>query len=167
MAFSPVSPVSPGVARDQKLLALMARGDETAFREFYRRHVGSACGLAFRVLRDHSFAQDAVQESFLAVWRQAGSYRASQAKPATWLLTIVHRRAVDLVRSQQRHSSDPLAREGPEMSGIEDEAVTELPTRAWIQEGLARLSDPARQVLELAYFAGLTQVEIAERLDTP
>ncbi len=145
----------------------MARGDETAFREFYGRHNGSACGLAFRVLRDHGFAQDAVQEAFLDAWRQAGSYRASQAKPATWLLTIVHRRAVDHVRRQQRHSSDPLELEAPEMSGIEDEAVTEMPTRTWIQEGLARLSAPAREVLELAYFAGLTQTEIAKRLDTP
>lgn len=160
-------PVSLDITRDQELLALMASGDEPAFREFHGRHVSTAYGLAFRVLRDHGFAQDAVQEAFLAAWRQAGSYRASRAKPATWLLTIVHRRAVDHVRRQQRHSSSALELEDGEMSGIEDEAVTQIPTRTWIQEGLARISAPAREVLELAYFAGLTQVEIAERLDTP
>ncbi len=162
-----LSPVSPRIARDQELLALMTRGDETAFREFYGRHIGSACGLAFRVLRDRGLAQDAVQEAFLAAWRQAGSYRASQAKPATWLLAIVHRRAVDHVRRQQRHSSGSLELADPEMSAIEDNAVTEMPTRIWIQEGLARLSAPAREVLELAYFAGMTQTEIAEHLHIP
>lgn len=163
----PVSPVSPSVARDQELVALMARGDETAFREFYGRHVSSACGLAYRVLRDHGFAQDAVQEAFLAAWQQAGRYRAKQAKPTTWLLTIVHRRAVDSVRREQRRSFDPLERDGRDMAVVEDEAVAGMPTRVWIQEGLARLPAPAREVLELAYFAGLTQREIAERLDTP
>jgi RNA polymerase sigma-70 factor (ECF subfamily) len=159
--------VSPAVLRDQQLLALMAGGDDGAFREFYRRHAGCAFGLAFRVLRDRGLAEDAVQEAFLAAWRQADSYRASLAKPSFWLLTFVHRRAVDQVRRQQRHTSDSLELQTDEVPAAEDEAMTGMPTRAWIQEGLARLTPPAREVLELAYFAGLTQVEIAERLDAP
>ena len=161
------SPLSPVVARDQELIALMARGDDGAFREFYRRHAGAALGLAFRILRDRGLAEDAVQEAFLAAWRQAGSYRAAQAKPSSWLLTFVHHRAVDSVRRQQRHSSDPLELETLDSPTADDAAVTGMPTRAWIQEALARLSTPAREVLELAYFADLTQIEIAERLDAP
>jgi RNA polymerase sigma-70 factor (ECF subfamily) len=146
----------------------MARGDESAFREFYGRHAKSAFGLAIRVLRERSLAEDAVQEAFLTAWRQAGSYRPELGRPASWLLTFVHRRAVDHVRREQRHTSDPLDLDllGNTV-GAEDEAVTGMPTRAWVAEALSRLPDREREVLALAYFAGLTQVEIAERLGTP
>ncbi len=159
--------VSPSVARDQCLLPLMAGGDERAFREFYERHAKTAFGLAVRVLRDRSLAEDAVQEAFLAAWRQAGSYRAALAKPAAWLLTFVHRRAVDHVRRQQRHSAEALELEAFREPAVEDEALTGMPTRAWIRAGLDRLSATDREVLELAYFAGLTQTEIARHLQTP
>ncbi len=163
-----LSQVSPSVARDQHLLTLMAQGEEDALREFYGRHAKTALALAVRVLRDRALAEDAVQEAFLAAWRQAGSYRAEIAKPASWLLTFVHRRAVDHVRRQQRCSAEQL--ELDETLGgaaAEDEVVTGMPTRAWIRAGLARLSAPEREVLELAYFAGLTQTEIAAHLETP
>jgi RNA polymerase sigma-70 factor (ECF subfamily) len=159
--------LSSSVARDEHLLALMARGDESAFREFYGRHAGAALGLAVRVLKDRALAEDAVQEAFLAAWRQAGRYRAACAKPATWLLTFVHRRAVDQVRRQQRRSADPLELDPFGGPAAEDEGVTGMPTRAWIRAGLDRLSAPDREVLELAYVANLTQTEIAEHLDTP
>ncbi len=162
-----LSTVSPAVARDQELLSLMARGDESAFRVFYGRHVKTALGFAVRVLRDRALAEDAVQEAFLAAWQQAGSYRPERAKPASWLLTFVHRRAVDHVRRQQRRSADPLELETLSELATEDTEVTGMPTRAWIREGLDRLPAPDREVLELAYFAGLTQPEIAERLGTP
>lgn len=162
-----LSDVSPSVARDQHLLSLMARGDESAFREFYGHHVKAALGLAVRVLRDRALAEDAVQEAFLAAWRQAANYQAERAKPASWLLTIVHRRAVDHVRRQQRHSADSLELDGLSELTAEDEAVTRMPTRAWISAGLECLSPRQREVLELAYFAGLTQSEIAEHLQAP
>ncbi|MGI8421972.1 MAG: RNA polymerase sigma factor [Gaiellaceae bacterium] len=108
-----------------------------------------------------------VQEAFLAAWRQAGGYNAERAQPASWLLTFVHRRAVDHVRRQQRHAADPLDLDV--LGGLvsEDEAVTGMPTRAWIQSGLARLTAPDRTVLELAYFGALTQPEIAVHLQEP
>lgn len=159
--------VSPSVAHDQHLLSLVALGDEGAFREFYGRHAKTALGFAVRVLRDRELAEDAVQEAFLAAWRQAGSYRAERSKPVSWLLTFVHRRAVDRVRSQQRHSADPLELEALGEPSVEDEAVGGMPTRAWIRAGLDRLSASDREVLELAYYAGLTQSEIADHLQTP
>lgn len=158
---------SSSVARDHELLSALAEGDEHAFREFYERHVQAAFGLASRVLRDAALAEDAVQEAFLAAWRQAGSYRPARGKPASWLLTFVHRRAVDQVRRQQRHAADPLELDEVGEPTAEDGAVTDMPNRAWIAEALARLAPRDREVLELAYFAGLTQPEIAERLQAP
>ena len=159
--------VSPSIARDQHLLALMARGDERAFREFYERHRKTALGLAFRVLRDRALAEDAVQEAFLAAWRGAGSYRAERAKPASWLLTFVHRRAVDFVRREQRRSAERLDLDTSDGPSAEDDAVVGMPTRAWVRAGLDRLSARDREVLDLAYVAGFTQPQIAEHLQTP
>jgi len=159
--------VSSSVARDHELLSAMADGDEHAFREFYGRHVQAALDLASRVLRDAALAEDAVQEAFLVAWRQAGSYRPARGKPASWLLTFVHRRSVDQVRRQQRHAADPLELDDTGRLAAEDQAVTNMPNRAWIGAALARLAPRDREVLELAYFGGLTQPEIADRLQAP
>src|SRR6059058_3508978 len=101
---------------DEAVLALIARADDQALAELYRRLGRLAYGLAFRILRDDALAQDAVQEAFLGVWRGAGRFSAERAKPSTWLLTLVHRRAVDLVRREQRRRAEPLD-VGAETSG--------------------------------------------------
>ena len=85
---------------DEALVALVARGDEGALAELYDRVSRVAYGLALRVLRDERYAEDAVQEAFLQVWRSAATFRAERAKASTWILTLVHRRAVDLVRRE-------------------------------------------------------------------
>ena len=93
---------------DEALVALVARGDDDALGELYDRVGRVAYGLALRILRDDRLAEDAVQEGFLAVWRNAVSFRAERAKASTWILTLVHRRAVDLVRREERRQTDPL-----------------------------------------------------------
>ena len=93
---------------DEAVLALIARADDQALAELYRRFGRLAYGLAFRILRDDALAQDAVQEAFLGVWRAAGKFTAERSKPSTWLLTLVHRRAVDLVRREERRRTEPL-----------------------------------------------------------
>ena len=87
---------------DEALVALVARGDESALAELYDRVGRIAYGLALRILRDDRHAEDAVQEAFLQVWRSAATFRAERAKASTWILTLVHRRAVDLVRREER-----------------------------------------------------------------
>src|SRR5437762_2181271 len=106
----PEPPMPPPLAQvtDEALLALVARGDDLALAELYDRFGGVAYGLALRILRDAVLAQDAVQEAFLAVWRTADRFLAERARPSTWILTIVHRRAVDLVRRQERRRGEPL-----------------------------------------------------------
>ena len=93
---------------DEALVALVARSDENALAELYDRHGRVAFGLALRVLRDRNLAEDAVQEAFLAVWRTAGSFMPERAKASTWILMLVHRRAVDAVRREERRTTEPL-----------------------------------------------------------
>src|SRR3989440_12318812 len=92
----------------EAVLALIGRSDEQALAELYRRFGRLAYGLAFRILRDDALAQDAVQEAFLGIWRAAGRFSAERAKPSTWLLMLVHRRAVDLGRREERRRTEPL-----------------------------------------------------------
>ena len=93
---------------DEALVALVARGDESALGELYDRVGRVAYGIAFRILRDDRLAEDAVQEGFLAVWRSAATFRPERAKASTWIVTLVHRRAVDLVRREERRRAEPL-----------------------------------------------------------
>jgi RNA polymerase sigma factor (sigma-70 family) len=153
---------------DEALVALAARGEEAALAELYDRLGGVAYGLAYRVLRDEALAQDAVQEAFLALWRTAGSFVAERSRASTWLLTLVHRRAVDVVRREQRRRVEPLdgVPEPGTAGTAADDAWLRL-ERERVQEALRRLPDTQREAIELAYYGGFTQSELAERLGEP
>lgn len=155
---------------DEALVALVARGDEPALAELYDRVGRVAFGLAFRVLRDERHAEDAVQEAFLTVWRTAASFRAERAKASTWILTLVHRRAVDLVRREERRRAEPLSDE-PTLdvateTGTEEAAWLRF-ERERVQAALRQLPDVQREAIELAYYGGFSQSELAERLGVP
>src|SRR6476646_12015061 len=92
---------------DEAVVALLARSDEAALAELYDRFGRVAYGLALRIVRDTALAEDAVQDAFLAAWRTAASFDPGRGKTSTWLLTLVHRRAVDVVRREERRRSDP------------------------------------------------------------
>ncbi len=152
---------------DEAVVALVARSDEQALAELYRRFGRLAYGLAFRILRDDALAQDAVQEAFLGAWRAAGRFTAERAKPSTWLLTLVHRRAVDLVRREERRRTEPLQ---PDTEPVGTEATDEAEVatqRQTIRQALRQLPAEQREAIELAYYGGYTQSELAERLDQP
>lgn len=156
---------------DEALVALVARGDETALGELYDRVGRVAYGIALRILRDDRLAEDAVQEGFLAVWRSASTFRAERAKASTWVVTLVHRRAVDIVRREERRRAEPLepmsVGETPDPAGsAEDEAWLGF-ERERVLRALAALPDAQREALELAYYGGLSQSELAERLGVP
>jgi RNA polymerase sigma-70 factor, ECF subfamily len=155
---------------DEALVALVARGDEPALAELYERVGRIAYGLAYRVLRDERLAEDAVQEGFLAVWRTASSYLADRAKARTWILTLVHRRAVDLVRREERRRAEPLEDDVGAQAGVSvsaEEAAWLDFERDRVQEALRRLPDAQREAIELAYYGGYSQSELAERLGQP
>jgi RNA polymerase sigma factor (sigma-70 family) len=152
---------------DEALVALVARSDEVALAELYDRFGRVAYGLARRILRDDALAEDAVQEAFLAVWRSAPRFVPERAKASTWLLTLVHRRAVDLVRREDRRRAEPID-EAAEPAGAEvDESVWLRLERERVQAALRRLPDQQREAIELAYYGGFTQSELAECLGQP
>jgi RNA polymerase sigma factor (sigma-70 family) len=152
---------------DEALIALLARGDDGALAELYDRFGAVSYGLALRIVRDAALAEDVVQEAFLTIWRSAARFVAERGKARTWILTLVHRRAVDLVRREQFRRAEPLQDES-EKGGrtAEEEAWLRL-ERARVQEALKRLSDQQREAIELAYYGGFTQSELADRLGEP
>jgi len=153
---------------DEALISLVASSDDGALAELYDRFGRVAYGLALRILRDEALAQDAVQEAFLALWHSADRFLAERAKASTWILTLVHRRSVDLVRREDRRRGEPLERapEAATTSTAEDEVALGFQRRV-VQEALRRLPAEQREALELGYYGGLTQSELAERLGQP
>lgn len=152
---------------DEALVLMAARSEESALAELYDRYGRAAYGLALRVLRDPALAEDAVQEAFLAVWRSAARFVPEKSKASTWILTLVHRRAVDTVRREQRRRADTLEHAPePAVGGADEDAWLRL-QRERVQEALRSLPDTQREALELAYYGGFSQSELAERLGQP
>ena len=153
---------------DEAIVLLMALSDEVALAELYDRFGRIAWGLARRVLRDDALAEDAVQESFLAAWRTASRFVPERGTARTWLLTLVHRRSVDLVRREERRRADPIEAAGEPAgeTGADDDALLRL-ERERVQAALAQLPDREREAIELAYYGGFSQSELADRLGTP
>jgi RNA polymerase sigma factor (sigma-70 family) len=152
---------------DEALVALVARSDDTALAELYDRYGRVAYGLARKILRDDALAEDAVQEAFLAAWRSAPRFVPERAKASTWLLTLVHRRAVDLVRREERRRAESLGEQVEAVESPTDETVWLRYERERVQGALKRLPDQQREALELAYYGGFTQSELADRLGQP
>jgi RNA polymerase sigma factor (sigma-70 family) len=165
---------TPALARsfahlsDEGVVALVARSDESALAELYDRFGRVAYGVALRILRDEKLAEDAVQEGFLAAWRNADRFMPERAKASTWLLTLVHRRAVDLVRRENRRRADALPEDADYATSdsAEDDAWLRF-ERERVQAALRELPDQQREALELAYYGGFSQSELAERLGQP
>jgi RNA polymerase sigma-70 factor (ECF subfamily) len=152
---------------DEALVALVARGEESALAALYDRFGRVAYGLSLRILRDRALAEDAVQEAFLGIWRGADRFVAERAKASSWILTLVHRRAVDLVRREERRRAEPIEAAPEPTSGSADEEAWLRLQRERVQAALRRLPDQQREALELAYFGGFTQSELADRLGEP
>ena len=156
---------------DRALVARVTEGDGGALEALYARY-GRACyGLARRILTDEQLAQDAVQEVFLTVWRDASRFDASRGGFSTWLLSMTHHKAVDSVRREEnlrkrRTTADALETRESESPQVED-AVWSLLRRERVREVLGTLPEPQREALTLAYFGGYTQREISGLTGTP
>jgi RNA polymerase sigma factor (sigma-70 family) len=155
---------------DRAVLVLVAAGQLDALQELYDKYRTMAYSIALRITADASLAEDVVQDAFLGAWRNAARYVEGKGSVKTWLLSIVHHRAVDAVRRRrptvelpEREAVPPAAMTLPD---IWPEVAGNL-DREEIATALASLSDVQREALQLAYFGGLTQQEIAARTGTP
>jgi RNA polymerase sigma-70 factor (ECF subfamily) len=158
------------VLSDEDLVGRLAAGpDEAALSELYDRYQAAMYGLAMRITNDAGLAQDAVQEAFVGVWRNAARYAQGRASVRTWMLSIAHHRAIDIVRRRRAVSPLPEIEEANEALTAPDvwpEVARAADARA-VRAALDMLPDAQRQAIELAYFSGLTQTEIAERENVP
>jgi RNA polymerase sigma-70 factor (ECF subfamily) len=161
-------------ARDRELLGRVRAGDPqgAAFRELFRRNAAVAKSVALRVTRSDQLAEEAVQEGFLQLWRAPERFDEARATVRRWLLTMVHARAVDLVRREQaqRRRTEEVAAEPIVVADPADDvvaAVARPDEAASVRAALATLPDAQRQVIELMYFRGVSQTGVAEALGLP
>jgi RNA polymerase sigma factor (sigma-70 family) len=160
-----------GGLRDGQLVELVAQQDAGALEALYGRYGGAAYSLARRILTEETLAQDVVQEVFLSLWRDARRFDAGRGTVATYLLSMTHHRAVDVVRREENLRRWRTSDEGLELAPdpkarVEDE-VEASERRAEVRAALKDLPDPQRQALLLAYFGGYTQREVAALVGVP
>ena len=159
-----------GGASDEELLAAVGRRDEAAVAALYDRYGRLAFGLAYRILGDQGAAEDVVQDAFLSVWRRAASFQPGRGSVRTWLLSIVHHRAIDRLRGTAgRARRDTALEEVDRVVALDDpwRDVELTLQRDVLKKGLATLPEEQRRTIELAYFGGYTQTEIAGAMGVP
>ena len=155
---------------DEDLISLTDGGDAQAFAALYDRHGRVAYSLAYRMMGERQAAEDLAQEAFIKVWRRAGSYRAQKGSVRTWILSIVHNRGIDQLRSHasRRRTQEKIEASAASSQPSEAFAETWRNTQAeQVREALSTLPKEQLKILELAYFSGYTHVEIAELLGVP
>lgn len=155
------------------LLARIARQDRAAFEDLFSRYSGILYATALKFLKDDADAQDVVQDVFIQIWDKAKLYDPAKGKPLTWALTLTRNRSIDRIRAIQRRTRlrDDFEKETTvDESGILREALSGVDandTAQILRQVVAQLPAAQRTVIELAYFEGLTQTEIADRLGEP
>jgi len=156
---------------DEDLMQLLRRGDPRAFEAVYDRDSGAAFSLAYRMVGRGNVAEDVVQEAFLSIWRSGARYERARGSVRTWVLGIVHHRAIDQLRRSSVHDKRRVSDEGIEErleSGERtDNEVARREEAASIRSAMTTLPDDQSHVIELAYFGGFTHTEIADILETP
>ena len=156
---------------DQASLGRIVRGDQAAFAELYDRHARLIYSLALRILRDRADAEDVVQEVFAQVWAQAGRYDASRGAVAGWMLMLTRSRAIDRLRAKrarpQAATDGDAAESVMDLTAAQDLELLSAEQVTRLQRALKELPDAQRTALELAYYEGLTHVEVAARLNEP
>lgn len=160
-------------AEDVALIRRMCDADETALGALYDRWMRSLYSLVFHLLKDADEAEDVVEETFWQAWRKASSYEPSRGTVSTWLLTIGRRRALDRLRAKDRRREEPLTQGDSTVanlpaSGLDPSLAAEgSERRMHVLAALRELPEEQREVLELGYFQGLSQTEIADVTGQP
>jgi RNA polymerase sigma-70 factor, ECF subfamily len=156
---------------DEDVMQLVRRGDARAFEVVYERHSAAAFSLAYRMMGTRSGAEDVTQDAFLSLWRSGARYDRARGSVRTWVLGIVHHRAIDALRRATVHDKRRAGDEGIE-ERFEARERTDVEAARREESGTVRgalrsLPSDQSQVIELAYFGGFTHTEIADMLDAP
>jgi RNA polymerase sigma-70 factor (ECF subfamily) len=161
----------PRSLADEDVMQLVRRGDPRAFEVIYERHASAAFSLAYRMMGTRSSAEDVTQEAFLSLWRSGQRYDRARGSVRTWVLGIVHHRAIDALRRatvhDRRRASDEGLEERFEAGERTDVEAARREESGTVRAALDGLPADQCQVIELAYFGGFTHTEIAEMLDAP
>lgn len=156
---------------DEEVMHLVQRGDPRAFELLYDRHGGAAYSLAYRIVGKQAAAEDVVQEALLSIWRSRRRYDPTRGSVRTWILGIVHNRAIDGLRRSsvhdRRRESLDVVEERFEARDRTDVEVARREEARSVRGALDTLPTEQRQTIELAYFGGFTQSQIAELMDEP
>ena len=158
------------ILADEDLISLVEAADAEAFATLYDRHSRAAFSLAYRMMGERQSSEDLAQDAFLKVWRSASSYRVDRGSVRTWILSIVHNRGIDQLRSHasRRRTQDRIEASAPRSQPSEAFAETwRNSQREQVREAMNTLPSEQLKILELAYFSGYTHVEISELLRLP
>ena len=158
------------ILADEDLISLVETADAEAFATLYDRHSRAAFSLAYRMMGERQASEDLAQDAFLKVWRSASSYRAERGSVRTWILSIVHNRGIDQIRSQasRRRRQEEIEASAPRSQPSEAFAETwRNSQREQVREALGTLPPEQLKILELAYFSGYTHVELSDLLGLP
>jgi RNA polymerase sigma-70 factor (ECF subfamily) len=164
---------APPTLDDDALMARVATGDSQALAALYERHSRAAFGLTMRMLSSAEDAEDVLQEAFWRVWQRSATYQQGRGNFAPWLFGIVRNLCIDELRRRQSRPSkadggdEALLHGLPDLGSDVHEEAWQLERRRTLRTALAQLPADQRQAIELAYFGGLSQREIAEQLDSP
>jgi RNA polymerase sigma-70 factor (ECF subfamily) len=159
---------------DEQLMNAVGTGDSAAFETLYDRYVRQCYGLALRIVGNMQLAEEVVQEIFLKVWSRPAAYSSEKGKLASWLLSLVHHRCIDELRRRSRTETSLDNEDGGSILDTAADSDPDPGEQVWMREesavvraALSQIAPNQREVIELAYFGGLTQSQIAERLQQP
>lgn len=161
------------VQEDMILIQRIAQKDSASFQAFYRKYSGLIFTAIANVLNDHHDAEDVMQEVLVQIWNKAHLYEPRKGKPLTWITTMARNRAIDKIRSKQRRSrlNDDFESESrPIQPEFEESSADQCEVRERnriVRSAVSKLTDDQKEAIQLAYFAGLTQAEVAEKLNEP
>jgi len=161
------------IQEEINLIQRVSAGDRGAFEKLYERFSGVLYATAFKVLNEAEAAADVLQDVFIQIWDKAAMYDPERGKPLTWAVTLTRNKAIDRLRSAQRRQrlNDEVEKEAEIFEQFNDQESmgdVDLGERSQIvRQAVLKLSKDQRQAIEMAFFSGLTQAEIAERLDQP
>ncbi len=160
-------------AADTELMRRMVGGDEGAFASFYRRFSPGLFSMIYQILQDQKESEDVLQEAFVQMWKKAATYDADRSALFTWAVMISRNKAIDRLRSRQRRSrtfeaaSEELKAVPPESGEQADEVLDQTEERGRVRAALSKLPGAQREAIDLAFFGGMTQTEISDKLGAP